>query len=630
MKIKFIFFLPLMLFGIVGLAQAPKKLSFGKVPAEDLAMTIYSPDSSADAVVLDDHGVVYFTAKDQYYYVLERHRRIKILTEAGIDQGNLVIPFYTKDRSEKLMKVKAQVIQPDGSVVKVDKDYIVEEKQDDNYTLKKIAFPEVKIGSILEYEYTLESSLLLTPDEWYFQGELPVRYSQLEFNPMKELQYSYILTGNEKIRQYGDTYVGTELPAITKEPFMTRAKDYYTRLNLQLKGIIRSNGYLEPILNSWEKIAKELSDSDGFGNRFYNASQTSDTWKLIEKDVTALSSQNEKAKYIYDYVVSRVTWNDDYTLYPKKKGDQVLEEKLGSSAEINATIVNLMRKANLTAHPVITSPRSMGWFNPGFPILNNINNVIACVEIDGKRVYFNGANTNAPFGVLGRDDYNRSGVMIKNETAEIIEIAPQNMVTSHKFELKFDESGKVKGIVTSKFSQVGIDEEISKHKSGEQEKNWKERLSHLPELQVEDYTGNVTDKGLETSLNISYGEGEEDAEMIYFSTDFYSLFHKNPFKSAKRTFPIDFGNGYSETVLITLEIPEGYVLESLPQNLNISTGGKEVAFLMSCSQVGNKLSIMRRTSVNSSYLLPEHYESLKNIFAQIESKNADMLILKKS
>lgn len=619
-----------MLFSFIGTAQQIKKLTFGKIPVEDLAMTVYSPDSSAEAVVLDDILDVYFVVKTQFEFFLDRHRRIKILTEAGISQGTVMIPFYSKDRSENISKIKAVITQPDGTSIKVEKENIFEEERNEYYSVKKIAFPEVKVGSIIEYSYTLESKQIIYPDDLYFQGEIPVRYVQMEFLAPKELDYSIITTGNEVIKPQGKVYVASTLPAIRKEPYMTRKEDYYTKITLQLQSYINNAGFREPVLSSWDIIAKDMNLSESFGVRMNSNNQTSNAWKEISASVEALPGKMEKAKFIYDFVVGKVKWDDKYRLYSKKKGDDVLEDKLGSSADINATIINLMRKADLEAYPLITNPRSLGWFNPTFPILNNINNILGCVIIDGKKTIFNGASTHSPFGFLNTNDYNRNGVLLKKETGEVIEIVTQNLVSTHKFDLKMGVDGKITGTVSSRYSQVSINDEYAAHLAGELEKNWASRLSHIPELKITDFTGSLGEKGFESSFAVEYGEETEDADIVYFPTDLYSLFSKNPFKSEKRTFPVDFGNGYSETILIMLEIPEGYVLESLPQNLNISTAGKQISYMMNSTNLGNKVSITRRTNVHNSYILPADYLSIKNIFSQIESKNSDILVLKKA
>ena len=66
--------------------RAPGKkppIKWGDIPQEHLEMDHYAPDTNAAVVILADYGDVYFEGDGEM--VFERHRRIKILTEAGYD-----------------------------------------------------------------------------------------------------------------------------------------------------------------------------------------------------------------------------------------------------------------------------------------------------------------------------------------------------------------------------------------------------------------------------------------------------------------------------------------------------------------------------------------------------------------
>ena len=82
-----------------------KALDWGDIDPSDLAMTTYDLDSTARAVVLADEGyaVVRNDESSRYQYVLRRHRRVKILREAGIQQyGDVNIYFYHNNNRDAL------------------------------------------------------------------------------------------------------------------------------------------------------------------------------------------------------------------------------------------------------------------------------------------------------------------------------------------------------------------------------------------------------------------------------------------------------------------------------------------------------------------------------------------------
>ncbi|MEM6699159.1 MAG: hypothetical protein AAF599_12225, partial [Bacteroidota bacterium] len=118
--------------------KAPMK--WGKVEEADLQMTSYLPDSQANAVVLCDYATYSFDfGTDENLYRVSRHRRIKILTRAGFDEGDVIIPYYKRGGAG--LTVKAQVIQPDGSKVDISKKEMFDEQVYESRYNKRIAFP---------------------------------------------------------------------------------------------------------------------------------------------------------------------------------------------------------------------------------------------------------------------------------------------------------------------------------------------------------------------------------------------------------------------------------------------------------------------------------------------------------
>ena len=53
-------------------------------------------------------------------------------------------------------------------------------KLDENRSELKFSFPEVKVGSILEYTYTLETGRYTTLKNWSFQTDIPTLFSRVD------------------------------------------------------------------------------------------------------------------------------------------------------------------------------------------------------------------------------------------------------------------------------------------------------------------------------------------------------------------------------------------------------------------------------------------------------------------
>lgn len=80
---------------------------FGEIPAEDLQMTVYPEDSTAEAVVLFDFGTSH-PIPDYDAINLDRHVRMKILKTGGLDQADVnLILFRFAGNEDRIQNLKA-------------------------------------------------------------------------------------------------------------------------------------------------------------------------------------------------------------------------------------------------------------------------------------------------------------------------------------------------------------------------------------------------------------------------------------------------------------------------------------------------------------------------------------------
>ena len=137
---------------------------FGDLDRDLIEMSVYPLDSGADAVVLSDFGNAYFfyDSKNGFFFNFERTTRIKIFNSDGYKYANVEVPVYNNasgDR-ESLSKVKGITYNLDkGKIVKskMEKNAMFTEEYDQNWSIEKFTLPDVKEGSVIEYQYTIRS-----------------------------------------------------------------------------------------------------------------------------------------------------------------------------------------------------------------------------------------------------------------------------------------------------------------------------------------------------------------------------------------------------------------------------------------------------------------------------------------
>jgi Domain of Unknown Function with PDB structure (DUF3857) len=136
-----------------------QSINWNKMPMqEDLKMRVWEADTSAEAVILNNQGVLHMEELSKGIgFSFTEHKRIKILKKSAFDRANITIPYYHKDDWETVTTIRAQIWLADGRKVAVDMKTVATEKLNERWSVKKFTFPNVEEGAILEYEYELQS-----------------------------------------------------------------------------------------------------------------------------------------------------------------------------------------------------------------------------------------------------------------------------------------------------------------------------------------------------------------------------------------------------------------------------------------------------------------------------------------
>ena len=143
---------------VIGLAlccpsTASAAIGFQPVSPEELKMTSEPNAPGAPAVIL--YREVYRdddprTGHEDSYY------RIKILTQEGRKYADIEIPF-TKENWD-IGGIKARTIRPDGSIANFDGkifEKTIVKAKGVKRLVKTFTLPDVQVGSIIEYYYTV-------------------------------------------------------------------------------------------------------------------------------------------------------------------------------------------------------------------------------------------------------------------------------------------------------------------------------------------------------------------------------------------------------------------------------------------------------------------------------------------
>ena len=162
-----------------------QKFEMGKVSIEELQEKEHPKDPSAAAAILFKTGVLDFNYSQEngFQMVTKVRTRIKIYNKQGYEWANQQVKYYIETSESKETVNFSDAVTynlENGKIVKtkLKSDGEFDNKINKFWGLKKISLPNVKEGSVIEFEYTLRSPNITTIDKWDFQTTIPVNYSE--------------------------------------------------------------------------------------------------------------------------------------------------------------------------------------------------------------------------------------------------------------------------------------------------------------------------------------------------------------------------------------------------------------------------------------------------------------------
>lgn len=678
MKTQIALFVLCILFSSKLYSQEAPKVKFEKISEVELTMTVYEPDTTAEAVILYDEGsshVQYDVSEGQFKLHFWRFVRLKILKQTGTDWGNFRILNYSHNQNkEDIQGIKGITFNlENGKIIKTDlkKESISKERENKYYEMTRIAFPSVKVGSVIDLKYEISSTLLWNLQEWKFQYDIPVKWSQYKvtypeyfFYNHSSLGYHSLLVQNKETKNEDINFISTvrstaggfspvqtetvsnkitytsnifnyaakEVPAIVEEPYLTSIENYTTKIKFELAStnFIQVGGEFKSYTNSWKDVVNQLINDDDFGGMIKNKRQAKETVEMLTKNI---SNEKLKIQTIYSYVQKNIKWDESLTLSPSKSIKKILDDKTGNSADINLLLNAMLLEAGIISNPVILSTRSHGIISPAHASLTDCNYVITMALIDSKPILLDATEPNLALGLLPLRCLNGEGTLVKkDETENIVLVNPisekRTMAT-----LEFKNGTFSGSVLTKRSGSAAFSFREAVKESGSEKEFFDQLKGKSNGLKYEAISLDDLDS-INKPVVIKYsvlitGDREEVADYLYVNPIIEGKLEENPFTSPKRDYPVDYGNTFNESYQISIAIPEGYVVEEIPQNLSLTLEDKSVRFICQTGQIGNSVMLNYKFLIEKPLFIPSEYESLKNLYDRMILKQSEQIVFKK-
>lgn len=126
------------------------------------------------------------------------------------------------------------------------------------------------------------------------------------------------------------------------------------------------------------------------------------------------------------------------------------------------------------------------------------------------------------------------------------------------------------------------------------------------------------------------GTGKWTADKIYYDLPLPVFLKDNPFKNEIRIFPVDFGYGYTSSLVYQLKLPENYNLQDKPDNILLKLPGNVASFSFQTTQTGRLLNINLKLEIENPLIPQEDYADLREFYSKMISHCQQPYVLVKA
>jgi hypothetical protein len=602
--------------------------------------------------------------------ITEVTSKIKIYKKEGYSYANVEVPIFVgASEKESAQFSKAYTYNlVNGKVektkLKSDGEFI--EKTNKLWSKVKISMPNVKEGSIIEYTYTLKSPFFANLPEWYFQKSIPVNYSKFEtlipeyyiYNPRlkgyvspkvskmeKTKTFSYVekqrgqgvnpgptRMTNETLeyKEFQTVYITENLPSLKDESFVGNINNYTASVNHELTGVKFPNSPFKSFSTDWDDVSKSIYESPSFGDELKKTGYFENDLNVV---LQGIGTRDEKIAAILEFVKKQVKWNNYSGIYCDEGVKTAFKNKTGNVAEINLMLTAMLRYAGLEANPILVSTRSNGI--PMYPSRTAFNYVVAAVEIQDGLIILDATDANSSLNILPARVLNWEGRLIRKEgTSTFAPLLPK-FVSKESVTGLFTivSDGSVNGRIRTQYIDYNAFQFRNRF-NGVSKDNYIESLEKkLSNIVIEEYTvANESDLSKPVTEEFKFNHTsmtEIIGDKMYISPLFFYAITENPFKMEKREYPIDFVYPTEDKYKITINIPEGYAVESVPGPLAISLDNNLLVYRFNAQSVDSKIQLTAALTINEAFIVPTYYDDIKQFFNKVVENHSSKIILKK-
>ena len=632
----------------VTLTQLAAAADLPPISPDDLKMTSEPLAPGAPAIILyrqvdrDDSGQ---TAHENDFV------RIKILKEEGRKYADVEIPFY-RAHGNNIVNIKAHTIRPDGSISNFQGkpfDKQIVKAKGLKYMAKTFTLPDVEVGCIIEYSYTLDlAEHFVFDSEWILNEELFTRHAKFSLKPYVA-SYSHLhvrwswhlLPNGTDVPKEGPDHIihmdVNNVPAFQIEDFMPPENELKSRVNF-----IYTEDESRDAAQFWRNRGKKLN---GFVDAFVSKP------KVMQEAVAQIVSQSDtpeaKLQKIYERAqqVRNVAYEVRKTEQEQKREkekensnvEDVWKRGYGNGRQINWLFLGLVRAAGFEAYSVYLSDRRNYFFDPVTMEAQKLDADVVLVRVNGKDVFCDPGAAFTPYGLLEWPETGVQGLRLDKDGGTWIRTLVPDSANSRIIRtanLALSESGDLEGklIITftgleamqRRLEERNEDESARKKLLEDQAKEYIPAASDADLTNTPDWSGSSTPLVAEFKLRIP-GWVSGAGRRALVPTGIFTASEKTVFQHEQRVHPIYFEYPFQQEDDVNISLPAGWKVSSLPTPQ--SQDGHVVLYALKVENDKGTVHLTRKLNFDLIILDQKYYQALRNFFQAVRTGDEEQVVL---
>ncbi len=572
--------------------------------------------TTSEFLVLDKNGIASLSQDQIDFSPFETVGKINAYSEIPTEKGSkkiTVTNFQTSDA------------ETEGSVFH------------DGNKVTSFLFPDLKEGAMCHLDYEKKVSEHFFPFGFYFFNSYPAEnetfiiecdssvhllFKELYLDKI-EVQFTEELIKNKRIYTWkaADTYKikGEERGADMRyfAPHVIAQIAYYNTK----KGRVNVLETVTDLHNYYQKSIANVIDET-----------PNENLKSIADSLTSkLSNDFEKVKAIYYWVqnnIKYIAFEEGMGGFVPRQPNSICEKRYGDCKDMASLIYAMTKSVNINTYLTWIGSRDIPYKYTDFPSSFCDNHMIAYYPYEGKDYFLDATNSFLPMGVPNGFIQGKQALVHKGENQfEVKEVAvPAPEFTTH---------------IDSSFVEI-VDKAIEGNtiaiENGYYQTIVGGLIRDIPAAELEKYTKGFIERGNNSfkSSDLTFSNKTERDQNVQLEFDwkvqnlvtkidnesFVNMVLTKDFTrmgelKAERNTPYELDNKFNDTYFVSLEIPEGYSVKSIPKNTTFEN--ELLKFSVNYKIVDETIEMTLNIRVDFLVLYPEKF-ALWNEYVKIKKQ----------